>query len=331
MAGQGNKAVIGGIVVLAGILAGLSWYVVRLAGGSGEGGVSAELMPGETLAQVQERIGQLVGEDHWEAAERIAAAAVEEHPRDRDLRLQYAEVLQGLQRFEAAHAQYVEAINLGQSDPDIEYLAGLCANSAGMTNEALTHLDIARRSDPNEPRYPLELGLVQFNAELYDEARASLTMARTLDEDSDIAWGMLAQIALKSGDRAVASQYIARAREINPESLDWRVVEARAVAFADPERAADLLGGLEPEALRRADVRNVLRGAYGAMGRFGEAAEIFAAGSNAEATNVDLALETADLYERAGNREKAIEYARRAVIVGGEEARGMLARLEERD
>ncbi len=329
MAGQGNKAIVVGIVALGGVLAGLSWYVVRLASAGAGESQGADLMPGESLDEVQQRIGKLVGEDRWEAAERVAASAVKDYPRDRDLRLRYAEVLQGLRRFEEAYAQYVQAINLGGSDPDIAYLAGLCANSAGMTAEALIHLDLARRGDPSEARYPLELGLVQFNAELFDEARASLTMAHTLNEDSDIAWGMLAQIALKNGDRRIAERYIARAREINPESLDWRVVEARAIAFVDPEGAAELLDGLQPEALRRADVRNVLRGAYGAMGRFAEVAEIFAAGSDAEATNVDLALETADLYERAGNREKAIEYARRAAIVGGEDARGMLARLED--
>ncbi len=330
---RGGLGVVLGILVLGSALAGLSWYVVRLAT-SGEAERErdrrAELMPAQTLEETRDAIARLLADDRWEAAERLCAKAVERYPADREIRLRYAEVLQGLRRFAEAYEQYREALVIGPRDAKTEYLAGLCANSAGMIEEAITHMEFARQRDANNPRYALELGLIQFKAGLYDEARGNLTLARTLDPDQAIAWGMLAQIALKRGDRRIARTYIAKARELAPESLDWRVIEARAVVRDEPERAIELLDALPSEALTRVDVRSVLRSAYGSLGRFAEVAAIFARASDTEPSREDLALETADLYERAGNIEKAIEYARRASIVGGEEARRMLARLEDR-
>lgn len=329
MASGANKGVVLGILALGGALAGLSWYIHRLAtspaGNASEGGH----MPSESLESVLESVSRLIADDRWSAAEAICAKAVEQYPADRDLRLRYAEVLQGLRRFADAHAQYVEALSIGPREASIEYLAGLCANSAGLGEQAMTHLAFALASDKGNATYALELGLVQFNNELFDESRASLTIARTLDPNLAMAWGMLAQIALRGGDHAIARTYVAKARELDPASLDWRVVEARAVVRDEPARAAELLEGLPPEAMRRVDVRHVLRSALGSMGEFARAAELFAQASDAQPTDVDLALETADLYERAGNRERAIEYARRGAIIGGEDARGMLTRLEQ--
>lgn len=328
---RGGLGVVLGILVLGTVLAGLSWYVVRLAISEGQPEAQSEradLMPAQTLEETLDAIARLLADDRWEAAERLCARAVEQYPADREVRLRYAEVLQGQGRFAEAYEQYVEALAIGPRDAKTEYLAALCANSAGMVEDAITHMEFARQRDSKNPRYALELGLIQFNAGLYDEARGNLTLARTLDPEQAIAWGMLAQIALKRGDHQIARTYIARARELAPDSLDWRVVEARAVVRDDPQRAIELLEGLPSEALMRVDVRSVLRSAYGSLGRFAEAAEIFARASDMEPSREDLALETADLYERAGNLDKAIEYARRASIVGGEAARRMLARLE---
>jgi len=329
MARHANKSIVLGIVVLGGVLVGLSAYVYRLTTREGGSENTQDQISAGGLDAVRGSIASLVGKDRWEAAGKIAGGAVRQYPGDRELRVQYAQVLQGLKRFDEAYEQYAQALAIGPADAATAYLAGLCANSAGMMEEALSNLELARTREPKNARYALELGLVQFNAGLMDEARASLTVARQLDPNSAIAWGMLAQIALKKGERSIALQYVTKARELDPQAMDWRVVEARAIVRDDPQRAATLLDGVRVEALRRPDVRSVLRSAYGAMGEFGRVAEIFAKASDAEPSSVDLALETADLFDRAGQRERAIEYAQRAAIMGGDEARGMLARLQQ--
>lgn len=329
--GRTQVGVVAGILVLGAGVVGIGAYVFQLATSGGGGEVeAATAAPGASLEAIEESVATLMGEGEWQQAERVLAGAVKQWPREQSLRLRYAEVLQALREFEGALAQYQEALHIGPREASIEHRAGLAASSAGLKEAALTHLEAARQMDQHEPQHALHLGLVQFNAGLFDEARASLTLARELDPELAVAWGMLAQIALREDRREVAERYVARARELAPESVDWRVVEARIVVRDEPERAIELLGGLAPQTLTRRDVRTVLKSAYGASGNFEEAAEIFAQASDASPREGDLALEAADLLERAGQTERAIGYARRAAMVGTPSAERLLGRLEDR-
>lgn len=282
-----------------------------------------------TLEAVENSIATLAREEKWDEAVAVAKAAVESYPEDRELRLRYAELLQRVEDAAGAHDQYAAALEIGPRDAATEYLAGLSANKAGRTDRAIDHFQRARAADPNRVEYTLHLGLAQFNAGREDAARASFVVVTRMNPDNALAWGMLAQIALRSGDRGSAIEFIETARELDPSSVVWRVVEADALVMRDADRAAELLSRIPADELPVPYGLNVARKVFGVTGRFADAARFHAHASDAAPGDAALAIETADLFDRAGNREEAIRYARRAQAAGDEGAARMLARLED--
>jgi len=139
---------------------------------------------------------------------------------DRDFRVLYAQVLQGKAAFDQAYEQFLEALAIGPRDAHTEFLAGMAASSAGYTETAAEHFELALGGESDNAVYALHLGLVEFNLDRLGPAKAHLTIARQLDEESAMAWGMLAQIELRQGRRAIAGDLIDRARQLDPASID---------------------------------------------------------------------------------------------------------------
>lgn len=284
----------------------------------------------QAAATLDDQLAELIADQRWDEASALLDKAVKQRPRDRQLRLRYAQVLQAQQSFDLAYEQLLEVLAIGPRDANTEFLAGMAASSAGYPEAAAQHFELALGGEPDNATYALHLGLVEFNLDRLGPAKAHLTMARQLDEHQAKAWGMLAQIELRQGRRAVAADLIARARQLNPDSIDWRIVQARTRLPADPQGAIDLLIGLSTEDLRRPDALAVLKSSLGMLGRFADAAALYARASDATPADAGLALETADLYERAGQIDDAVRYAARAARIGDPAAARVLTRLQER-
>ena len=338
MASRNNHVLTIGAVALAFALIGLTGYVFYLAtrptpGGSG-------VASNASLEVLEVRIRNLLAKGNWADASVVLEDAVKQFPGDLDIRQRLAEVYQQLattardngdeaesrRLFAQSYEQWAKIIELGADDAAAYFRAAMAANAAKLP-EARELFERAALLDPNKPEYVLNLGLVQYNAGEYDIAQISLLRATRLKPDMAPAWAMLAQTYLREGSRNVALTQIARAREIDPVDPNWRIIEADIVAVTDADRAIALLETLDERMRRRADVLRIARNAYGAKGRFRDAAAFYVMASDHDPTDADVALGAADLLDRAGQRERAIEYARRAEEAGHTGAKKMLDRL----
>lgn len=348
---SGSTSRWGTIAVLAVLGIGLAVIIgVGLTGGfgaSGRGGEGAERAGGESggpdggvsldedeLDILGTHVQQLMMDGNWQEAAGALDAAVKRRPDHPELRERYAQTLMRLGRFAEAREQWVALIDLGEATAENEFLAGMCASSAGNREAAEGHFERALAAKPTEGDYALNLGITQKNLGKLGEARASLVIAVTRDPTLAAAWGTLAQIALENGEREIALEQIRRARELAPEQPEWLVVEADALlrtgpgSARDPEAVLGLLASLDDQWLMRRDVLEIAKRALGMLGRLGEAGALYARAADNNVRDADLAAQAAELLARDGQNARAIEYARRAVRLGDEGAQPLVDRLE---
>ncbi len=333
---NGSKKAIG-ITLAAGalvlVLGGA--FVVRqaLTGGPGE----AAATPAVSAAAIEEVLRSsrtFLRQGEYGKAGALLRPAVDNAPTDQDLRLAYAEALLGQRKAEAAHEQFEAAIVIGPDAPGIRFDAATVASAAGLTERAEEHYWEAQRLDPSDARYPLYLAQVQRKLNKANEAKKNLLLAAKLDPGLDVAWGVLADLALEENKLSVARGHVKRAREINPESAAWRIVEARIERRDNkPEVALAMLTGLSPaERARQPMALREMALALGLLERPEDAAELYADASamaSGEALG-EILCEASKWFEQAGKIDEAIVYASRAARAGGEGAGELLDRLQAR-
>jgi predicted Zn-dependent protease len=207
-------------------------------------------------------------------AEAILKEAVAQYPGDQSVRLKFGELLLGQRRLEEAYAQYEAALSIGPRDAKTEFTAGTVASALGKPERAVEHYSAAQTSDPVNAEYPLYLGQVQAKLGKLDEAKISLLRCAKLDPNRAIAWGTLADIALRENKPEITLQYIAKARELEPGVGVWRIVEARALnRSSQPQKALDVLTGLDESEKRTAPVARLIAETYGLLGDASKSAE----------------------------------------------------------
>ena len=334
--GVGGRRVLGVSLVCAGVALALGVaFVVRQGVVGGPPAAGASVGPSAlAIEEILRSSRVFLSQGEYGKAEAILGPAVREAPGDQDLRLARAEALLGLGKFEEAHEEFEAGIVIGPDAASLRFDAASVANRAGLTERAEEHYWEAQRLDPREARYPLYLAQVQRKLGKLTEAKKNLLLAVQLDPTLDIAWGVLADVALEENNVSIARTHVARARELAPERLSWRIVEARIERRDNrPERALALLTGLSAEA--RAQEPAVLREmalSLGLLKRPVEAAELYADAASMTATGnsalPELLREAAAWYERAGMLDEAIVYASRAMRAGDAEAGALMDRLE---
>jgi len=336
--GNGTKrAVLGASLALAALVVVLGTvFVVRqsLTGGPDEANASSGGAPVNTLAveEVLRSSRVFLNQGEYGKAASLLGTAVANAETVQDLRLAYAEALLGQGDAERAHEQFIAAIAIGPDAPQIRFDAAAVASAAGMLTDAEEHYWEAQRQDPTDARYPLYLAQVQRKLNKTTEAKKNLLLAAKLDPSLDIAWGVLADLSLEENSLSLARGHIARAREISPGSVAWRIIEARIERRDNnPAKALALLMGLDPaERARQPMALREMALALGLMNRPEEAAELYADASAMVTGDGlgELLREAAQWYERAGKIDEAIVYASRAARAGDEEAGELLDRLE---
>lgn len=263
-------------------------------------------------------------------AEAILRDAVGLYPDDQELRVAFGESLMALRTFPAAYEQYVAALAIGPRTAEIEFTAGTLANTIGKPDRAVEHYAAAQRADPKNPAYPLYLSQVQLKLNETEAAKVNLLLAATLDPESAIAWGTLADVALRENNVNIALQHIAKARELQPSVGAWRIVEARALKRkGDVEAALLVLGGLTPAERRELSVLSLLAECYGMLERPVDAANAYADASDTKPDEPDLAYEAAAWFARAEQADRAMVFGLRAKENRHPQADMLLERLQK--
>lgn len=320
-------ALSGGIIIaLLVMLGGIVWVWKSSPAPASAGSVAATVeSPGaESLGPARD----LIGRGEFSKADTLLIPLVAKFPEEQSLRLARAECLFGLKRFAESYAQYEKALAIGPREPSTEFAAGVAAREAGQLERAIEHMSMAQTADPYSPNYALALGQVQRKAGTIEAAKASLLRAAHLDSTNAYAWGTLAEIALSENNANICLQHVSRARALQPDSSEWKLIEARAhKRKGEPTKALQVLSGIESRQRKDAPVARLMAECYGMQGRSEEAAVIMGEAFLASPMDGALAYDAAVAYERVGNRDKALEHAKYAKALGHEGASKLLEKL----
>ncbi|MDX2131410.1 MAG: tetratricopeptide repeat protein [Planctomycetota bacterium] len=297
--------------------------------GAGEGAAPPALAPG-ALDEVLTSARGLIDRGEFQKALTVLESALAQQPGEQALHVMHAESLLGLRRLEDAYGAYERALASGTRTGDLEFAAGTTASMIGRLDRAEEHYQAAQAQMKGDHRPSLFLAQVQLKLRKVDEAKASLLIAGRLEPNSAVVWGTLAQVALDENKATLAQQHAARARELEPRVTLWRLLEARALRRqGKAEDALLILTALEPAEQRQGPVLSLIGECFGLLGRPAEAAARYAAAADALPTDGPLALETALWFERAGNAERALHYARHARMLAVQEAAPVVERLSK--
>lgn len=261
---------------------------------------------------------------------------------NQSLRVLMAQARIGLSDFKGAYEQYEMAIAIAgasasvraneqggvQRDPtaaQLHFEAGTCAVQAGLGDRAIEHYSTAQTLDPGESKYPLYLGMVQAKMGADDEAVASLIRATRLKPELGEAWGTMGEIELRRNHAGLALQHAERARQLQPNVVKWRLVEARALnRKGDADKALALLNALDETSRGEKSVMSLTAESYGLLKRPGDAAAMYAKAADANPSDSELNYQASIWCDRIGENARARRYAELAATLGHHGARSLL-------
>lgn len=283
----------------------------------------------EKLDDVLNAVQSLKRDGEWDKAEIVLTSAIGKNAEEQALYVQYAEVLIGKNQQEKAYEQYEKALAIGPRSAELEFVAGTTASAAGRLDRAEEHFGAAQAQNKTDWKPPLFLAQVQVKQNNFAEAKKNLLLATHLKSDLGVAWGTLAEISLRENDANLALQHAMKARELEPESVLWRLVQARALKrLGKPQEALDALAGLDETQRLEPGILAIMGECYGLLRKPGDAAAMFAGMSDRFGDRGELALEAAQWYERAGDTANAKKYAERASFLSVAGASELLERLK---
>ncbi|MEQ8769866.1 MAG: tetratricopeptide repeat protein [Phycisphaerales bacterium] len=295
--------------------------------GDGSSG-GPDLAPPDTFEVIVRAAREHVREGNPAAAEAVLAEGVAQYPDDQQLRIELAELMVNAGRMREAYDQMIAALAIGPRTADLEFQSGTIAGSIGETELAVEHFVAAQTANPAEPKYALYLATAQSALGETEAAEANLVRVTVLDPGNAVAWGQLAELALRSNRSELAMQHARRARDADPGEPAWRLIEARAMKRAgQAEQALGVLLALDPDVLVRPEYAKTAAESLGMLGRTGEAAELYERAHAADDQNPQVAFDAALWAERAGNTDRALELARYAQRLGHEHAARVVERL----
>jgi tetratricopeptide (TPR) repeat protein len=178
-----------------------------------------------------------------EAALAGLAKAVAAIPRDRNLRMSYARLLIDVGQLEKARREFSTLLNQNPKDTDSLYALGLLAAETRQFDLAEGYfLDLIKRKTRLADAY-FELGRIEEQRSDYAKARE--WYERVKDEERYLAAQMRMGVVLaKSGDIAAAGQHFDTLRRNNPQN-GITLYLAEAEALREAERYQDAFDSLE--------------------------------------------------------------------------------------
>ncbi len=336
-----GKVGAGGLALVAVLVLGLGvagWALWSALGGPapataeerpGDGSSGGpDLAPPDTFEVIVRAAREHVREGNPAAAEAVLTEGVSQYPDDQQLRVELADLLVNAGRMRDAYDQMIAALAIGPRSADLEFRSGAIAGAIGEQDLAVEHFSAAQAANPAEPLYALYLATAQSATGETDAAEANLVRVTVLDPGNAVAWGQLAELALRANKPDLAMQHARRARDADPGEPAWRLIEARAMKRAgQAEQALGVLLALEPDVLNRAEYARTTAETLGMLGRTDEAAALYERAHAADDQNAEIAFDAALWAERAGNPARALELARYAQRLGHEHAPRVVERL----
>lgn len=245
----------------------------------------------------------------------------------------------GLRDHAWAYGQMASALARGPESAGLHFDAGTVASMAGQLDQSLAHYTRAGELDAANPRVPLYRAMVHLKRGDEAAARADLQRVLTLEPASSEAWGTLAELSLRVGDAAGALTQASAAQRGQPESVRWRLVEARALlSLGRAADAAGVLAALPEPARADAAVLTLIERCAEDLGQPLLAARAYAAAAGAAARQEGQTARAAEAHEhaarwfaRGGDRAEARRHARAAIGLGRASARELLKDLENVD
>ena len=305
------------------------------AGGSQDpepGGGAADRASTETIERVLQSVQVYVAREEFKPAITILQRAVGEHPEDPDLRYALGDLHMRVEAWASAYDQYAAGI-AAEDAPGAEthFTAGTLASEIGSYELSETHYEAASTADPENPDYPLYLANIRLKLNTLDEAAAAVALAGRLAPERAEVWVTWAHIAMRRNAIDSALDHIARARELEPAVPEWARIEARLLKRrGSPGAAIEVLAALGETAQTAPATARVLAECYGMLDRPGAGAERVVASARAHPEDASIAFDAAVWLERAGDRDGALGWARRARELGHERADAWIDSLTER-
>jgi len=190
-------------------------------------------------------IDELINGDNVSQAAVVSQVLSERYPDHPDVMKKRVEVLLHDGKKQEAYAAIQTYLKVVPTDAPAHFQAGVIANTLGKVEESVSHFKNACSADNGNPQYPLYLGQMFAKQRDWTQAKIYLAAAANLQPDEATAWGTLGQIALEENYLPMATQYMDRARKIDPDSLHWRVLQARILRRENkPAEALTLLNAM---------------------------------------------------------------------------------------
>jgi len=300
--------------------------------GSETGGGPADRASTETIERVLESVQVYVAREEFKPAIAILQRAVGEHPEDPDLRYALGDLHMRVEAWSSAYDQYAAGI-AAEDTPGAETLftAGTLASEIGSYELSETHYEAAMAADPENPEYPLYLANIRLKLNKLDEAAAAVALAGRLAPERSEVWVTWAHIAMRRNAIDAALDHIAHARELEPAVPEWARIEARLLKRRGaPAAAIEVLSALGETAQTTPATARLLAESYGMLDRPGAGAERVVASARAHPEDPSIAYDAAVWLERAGERGRALDWARRARELGHERAGAWIDSLQDR-
>ena len=263
---RSNAAVIA-VLALAGLAAVAVYGVITVArstpttanGATGTSPLQPGQNPGPTTTSVLEQVEPLITAGEWSKAIALLKPAIEAHPDEQELHLALARTYSGQKDWSKSYPAYEAALTIGPESASLQAEAATVANAAGLLDRSIEHYSRAQQLDPKDPRHPLYLGMVQVKAGLDKEAMLSLLRATVLNPDLAPAWGVMGELELRANHLDLALQHLEKARKLEPESLKWRIAQAKVHKRQnEPAKSLDLLINLPDKQRYSADAIPVI-------------------------------------------------------------------------
>jgi tetratricopeptide (TPR) repeat protein len=333
MANRGGRSA--GIFVVLGLLLLLGGAVTYLFVSSGSP-KTAQASPKKAISYeaydaILNSAQTLINQGENAKAEALFKQVLASHPDAQPVQVQYAQFLAAQKRPAEAYEHYIAALTIGPDSADVELEAGTAASMCGKLERAVDHYMSAEQGNKSDYRAPLNLGMVLAKLNRNDEAKAALLRSAELKPDvAAPAWGTLADIALRENKPSIALNYITKARELAPNVTVYRVIHARALKRSgDATAALQQLIGLSDAEKREPGVMQTMAECYGMLQRPADAAKLYSDASDSDQNNGDWAFQAAVWLDKAGDRQRAADYAKRAAELKVEGAEALAARLSK--
>jgi len=292
---------------------------------SSSGGIAAT----ESIEEILGAVQVYVQNKQYPQATTVLEHAASQYPGDQELHLALGDLYMLQNRHGDAYAQYVSGIEIGPSSAIAEFTAGTLANMLDKPELAEGHYIASMRLDPKNPDTPIFLAAIQMKMNKLKKAKSNLALAGTVSPNRARIYGMRSEIAMRENKLVIALEQIRKAIDIEPREVGWILQEARVLKRSGKaEQALNQLASLAQEDIDLPETAMIMAECYGMLGRPGDAASRLMDVAQKHPNDAKLAFEVALWLERAGEREGAIEWARKAIAAGNERAEAWIESLE---